>query len=269
MTDPDDTNTSNFIVPNALNMNPTYENFEADCPYCKRRNIFNRASDLGTFALIPGRNINCLYDDCSKKFRISGDLINGAWEMMFGECYELLDRKHYMNCILTVAQIYEIFFATFLRAQLLYKPYVFEGDVPPQVINNLNEKLRKKTKKFAYEDMRNIVTYCILNEIKPANMHDAEKAIDALPDKVQTLADDNIEKIKDKDAEIAAKLLLLKRVTVHETRNRIVHKDAFRPTKEQAYDAHKEAGDILFWFKQKFDISHDPVWYQITQRGKP
>jgi hypothetical protein len=43
-----------------------------------------------------------------------------------------------------------------------------------------------------------------------------------------------------------------------------VHKDAYRPTKEEAAAAFEEARVILFWLKNQLDISDDLAWYQVT-----
>ena len=66
---------------------PTYENFEAECPHCGEWCIFNRASDLGTFGLIAGRDVTCQNAACGQPFRIGGDMISTAPEMLLFDCY--------------------------------------------------------------------------------------------------------------------------------------------------------------------------------------
>src|SRR5271157_5166815 len=46
-----------MTVPYSRNMDPTYENFMAECPHCDAGNIFNRASDLRTFRPIDLRTV--------------------------------------------------------------------------------------------------------------------------------------------------------------------------------------------------------------------
>ena len=47
-------------IPVAERKRTSYENFAAECPWCRRENIFNRASDLKTFEPIAGRDVSCL-----------------------------------------------------------------------------------------------------------------------------------------------------------------------------------------------------------------
>ena len=103
------------IIPIAKNKRPSYENFVADCPLCGHECIFNRASDLHTFEPIGGLNVTCLNGLCAKTFRLVSDSVNERHEMLIYDCYELLERKHYMNCILSLAQAYEVFFSLFLE----------------------------------------------------------------------------------------------------------------------------------------------------------
>jgi len=92
-------------IPLAINKRSNYENFEAECPHCKEWSVFNRASDLHTFEHIARRDVNCFH--CHKPYRIMGDSINNLHEMLVHDCYELIERKHYMNCILILTQLTE------------------------------------------------------------------------------------------------------------------------------------------------------------------
>ena len=94
----------------------SYENIVVECPWCGRENIFNRASDLRTFEPIAGLDVSCQNVECGKPFRIVGDLVNNPHEMLILDCYGLLERKHYMNCILTLTQAYEVFFSLPVQA---------------------------------------------------------------------------------------------------------------------------------------------------------
>lgn len=98
------------VIPIAEKMRTDYENFVAVCPSCGHECIFNRASDLCTFEPIGELNVSCLNEECRKPFRLVGDSVNEPHEMLIYDCYELLEHKHYMNCILSLAQAYEVFF---------------------------------------------------------------------------------------------------------------------------------------------------------------
>ena len=60
---------------------------------------------------------------CGKLFRLISDSVNERHEQLLFDCYELLERKHYMNCIISVTQSYEMFFGLYLRVAFLYRPF--------------------------------------------------------------------------------------------------------------------------------------------------
>jgi len=80
---------------------------------------------------------SCLSPLCGKSFNINSDLVNSAHEMLVLDCHELLRQKHYMNCIMTLAQAYEVFFSLFLRVDLLYKPLAAD---PEEDIEHFNRR---------------------------------------------------------------------------------------------------------------------------------
>ena len=128
----------------------SYENINATCPCCGYKCIFNRISDLCTTDPIGSREVHCLNKECDKLFRIGGDSANERHEMLIFDCYELLDRKQYMHCILNLATAYEMFFSLFLRVKLVHKPFKadreFQDDFSFQFCkwHNLLEKTRRK-----------------------------------------------------------------------------------------------------------------------------
>jgi hypothetical protein len=93
-------------VPYAERKRTSYENFVAQCPWCGHESIFNRATDLKELSPIAFRTVSCLSLVCGKPFNINGDSVNSAHEMLVFDRYELLQLKHYMNCILTLTQAY-------------------------------------------------------------------------------------------------------------------------------------------------------------------
>lgn len=76
-------------IPVAENKRTSYENFIAECPSCHKESIFNRASDLHTLEPIAGCDVSCLSSDCQKPFRIVGDKVNSAHEMLIFDCYDI------------------------------------------------------------------------------------------------------------------------------------------------------------------------------------
>ncbi len=100
-------------VPCAQKKQTSYENFVAECPWCGQESIFNRATDLKDLTPIAFRTVSCLRQECGKPFNINDDSVNSAHEMLIFDCHGLLQLKHYMNCILTLAQAHEAFLYLF------------------------------------------------------------------------------------------------------------------------------------------------------------
>jgi len=80
---------------------------------CGVRNTFNRASDLQTFQPIGLKTVTC--QACKALFNIKNDTITAAHEMLLFGCYAFIERKEYMQCVLSVAQAYEVFFSHFIQ----------------------------------------------------------------------------------------------------------------------------------------------------------
>jgi len=121
-------------VPYSRNMDPTYENFGAQRPHCGENNIFNRASDLQTFQPIGFRTVNCQACDC--QFNINNDSVNAAHQMLLTASYGFVERKQYMQCVLSVAQAYEIFFGHFLYIQLVYRAFANDDSRDPRCLKS-------------------------------------------------------------------------------------------------------------------------------------
>lgn len=231
-------------VPVAKKKYASYENFVAECPWCCKEIIFNRASDLRTFEPIGGRDVLCLSTDCRQPFRIVGDVINSPHEMLIFDCYELVERKHYMNCILSLVQAYEVFFSLFLRVELLCKPF---GAAPRQKLTDLNqlsEKLHDKIKKYAFTDMRALFLEHMVNRTLPKNLTEAAAVVAKLPKHPREPKDAAIESLG--DAKLVPLLKAVKATGIHTLRNRVVHKQAYRPTREEVEEAIKETRSVLF-----------------------
>jgi len=226
----------------------SYENVIADCPCCDHVCIFNRASDLHTFEPIGGRNVRCTDYNCRKPFRIISDSVNERHEMLVYECYEL---KQYMYCILNLATAYEMFFGLFLRANLLYKP--FAQDPNPDNLNQMNclsVKLNSKIKKYTFSPMRQLFLSEVTNKTPITDLLIAEERILSLSPQETPVS--RIEALDDKD--LVQLLRALKNTEVYRVRNNVVHKQAYRPTKEEAAKYFEEAKFILFQLTRRLDI---------------
>lgn len=237
----------------------SYENIVVECPWCSRENIFNRASDLRTFRRITGLNVSCQNVNCGKSFRMVSDSVNNPHEMLIFYCHELLERKHYMNCILTLAQAYEMFFSLFLRVELLYKPYARDIKKDIDHLNRLTEQFSEKVKSHAFARMRALFLRQIIAGPRPANLAEAEEAIAGLEDCPSDPKDAELEVLGDE--QLVALLKALKSTNINTLRNQVVHKQAYRPTREEAEAALEEARQLLFPLTYRLGLWDHINWY--------
>lgn len=247
-------------IPIAFKKRTSYENFVAECPWCGEESTFNRASDLGTFEPIAGQDVSCLNTNCGKLFRITGDSVNNPHEMLIFDCYELIKRKHYMNSILTLAQAYEIFFNLYFRVELLYKPYVADRGHDLGELNRLSEMLHDKIAKHTFERMRAMFLRLVMSGSSPRNLLEAKNTIANLPDRPNVPKDLDIESIS--DTTLVPLLIAVKTTNINTLRNSIVHKQAYRPTREEVEKAFKETRSILFPLTYYLQLYDDINWYR-------
>lgn len=258
-------------MPIARKQRTSYENFVAECPSCGVESIFNRASDLGSFEPIVGRDVSCLSAACGKPFRIVGDSINNPHEMVIYDCYELIERKHYMNCILSLAQAYEMFFSLFFRVELLFKPFAaarnYDLDArlavldDEDMVNRLDKMLQNTIKKYTFGPMRALFLQHILNARSPENLVDLENMIAALAAPPKCVKRADIESLG--NTKLVPLLVALKDTNINRLRNCIVHKQAYRPTGDEAKLALKETENILFSLQGCFQLHDDINCYMM------
>ncbi len=146
-------------------MEPAYENLIADCPMCGVRNIFNRASDLQTFEPVGLRAVICQV--CKGPFNISNDAINAAHEMLLFGCFALVERKEYMQCVLSVAQAYEVFFSHFMHVQMIYRAYARDGSHDLPHLNRLRQQLYERVHKLTFAPMRSLFLRHVVDAVRP------------------------------------------------------------------------------------------------------
>lgn len=230
----------------------TYENVSAVCEYCGYKNLYNRATDLPTREPISGLDVICQNKACKKIFRIYGDTINPAFEMLVFDCSELYTLKHYASCIVNLTQAWETFFANYLRVKLVYKSYHQDED-----LDKLNENLAKLydlSKRWTFGLLRNIfINMCI----------DPVESIAALAEKYPHLkVVPTREALSHVSTDIAELIKTLYDSEIGELRNKIVHKHAYRPHKNEVDKYLAETRNTLFPLARILGIQGDDVnWY--------
>jgi len=242
-------------APSAPTKRATYENIVVDCPACGHENIFNRATDLKDFEPVDCRTEQCQRVECGMPFSISGDSINSAHEMLVYDCYELMRSKHYMNCVLTLSQAHEVFFSLFLRVELLYKPFAADPEKDIERLNSLAQDLQGKIKKHAFDAMRSYCLLLLVSGNEPKNLAAAEKVIRELLDGPASVKDKQLEALA--DAELVGLLKKLKNTKVHELRNKVVHHQAYRPSRDEVLKVLQESQSLLDALTRKLRLRDD------------
>ena len=248
-------------MPTAEIKSPGYENVFVDCRHCGQELVLNRASDLCTFEPISGRSVSC--EECKRQFLINSDSINARHESLLFDCYDLLKRKRYMNCVLNVCQAYEMFFSLYLRVNLLYRPFATQfRDIPNSIekLNQLSARLEKKTKRFAFVDLKTICLQHIVDSISPTTLDDACNVIESIC-KPKMPSDENISSLH--PGKLKKHLLAIKKTKVNVVRNSVVHKSGYRPTREKAKLVLEEARSLLFPLTSILDLHDDINWYTM------
>ena len=256
------------MIPIVRIRHANYENVIADCHWCGHECTFNRASDIGTFEPIWGRDIQCLNESCQKPFRIISDNANERHEMLVFDCQQLLERKQYMYCILNLTMAYEMFFSLFLRVELLYKPFVMDPN--PKLSENLNrmnilsKKLDSKTRRWAFDRMRRVFLSEVTDQRPVPDLGVSKVRIDSL--KSPDTPDYKIKALN--DARLRPILISLKRTDINKVRNSVVHKRGYRPTSSEARKYLEETRSVLLSLSRHINL-HDDLNYWINGWSRP
>ena len=235
-----------------------YENVEANCPLCKQECIFNRASDLCTFEPIAGSDVSC--DICGRSFRLTGDTVNERHEILIYECHDLLKKKRYISCILNICQAYEMFFGLYMRAILLYEPFLSNSgnsSIALLTLNELFQNFENAIKSFGFDRMRGCFLRLCIETNRPSNVAEAGNFIRKLGSKLPKGLPKDCELKSVRDAALQGLLLRVKKSTVNELRNRVVHEMGYRPKREEAEGAWQEARSVLLPLTNRLKLRDD------------
>lgn len=237
----------------------TYENLSVVCEHCGQTNLFNRATDLPTLEPISGLDVVCMNKSCGKTFRIYGDTINPAFEMLVFDCAELYRVKHYASCIVNLTQAWETFFANYLRVELAYRRYALDDDLDKLNFNLAS--LYELSKRWTFGGLRNVFLNMCVEPIESVGVL-SEKCAQYKSTLVR-------EKLIDVKTDIRKLLEKLYDSEIGELRNKIVHKSAYRPHKNEVDKYFKETSETLFPLGHKLGIRGDDVnWYVNIEKRR-
>ncbi|MBJ6911077.1 hypothetical protein JG661_17405 [Vibrio cholerae] len=239
-----------------------YENFYAQCPFCKHSNIFNRRDDLKTFRQISRMQVTCQNSECKLEFEIGNDLINSPSEMLIMDAGRLIDIKSYMLSVIVSVQAVENHISQLLLVELIYKKYKNSNG-----LNKLNESIdiyTEKTSKYGFKCQANFLINYMLLDSKPITLEDSLKYISSLPDKQNTCKKDAITNCISIYKDLATDLY---NTEIHKIRNKIAHKQALRPSRNQAEQVLEEASNIIDLSQNIFSVHSIDINSYINQNA--
>ena len=247
-------------VQTSLENNSDYENFYGTCPYCEQVSIFNRRDDLHTFEPISYREVICLNKECQKKFSISSDSVNLPAELFLQEAEVNFNQKKYMLSVVLSVQALESFLSLFFRVEFGYKPFAHNPEI--EKLNDALNNFIEKTKKYPFKDLSNIFLSTLIGYTETPNLDQALKSIENLPNLRNTPKKSQHSKVPEKLQDAWIKLYETK---VHEVRNKVAHKSAYRPSRIEAGNIINEAYYFICQIQQHLNIKSDDANYYMRK----
>ncbi|KYN88966.1 hypothetical protein ATY36_20365 [Vibrio cidicii] len=229
-----------------------YENYLVKCPFCLKELVFNRREDLLTFEPIVRKEVECLNTECKQSFRLKNDTVNLASELFLQEAERCFSQKKYMMAVVLSTQAIESFFSLFLKVQLTIKPFCDPLNLDGS--NHVLHKYTKVTKSFPYKKMSNTVVSYLYHYEKLSSVNEITCFIDSCKGNVKKTnfpIDSNIQSIID----------LLNKEEISTLRNKVAHKMAYRPTREEADYAIDYAFEVICKLQNKFKVNSDKFSY--------
>lgn len=250
-------------IPYARTHRSTYENFIALCPHCGFTNTFNRVTDLGTTVPIDFRTVTCFNQPaCGKPFNINSDSINSPHEMLIHDALDLIEQKRYMHSVLSLVQAWEVFFSLYFRVTLLYRPFARERSYDLDRLNELIRLLAERLGAMTFRPMRELFLRMSVSKINPPDLSAAEPIIRNIQpgDRTPTDAAD-IDSLADID--LRGLLQRVRGSRVNDLRNRVVHKQAYRPSRSEAEAVLEETRSVILPLTRRLDLYEDINWYMM------
>lgn len=150
-----------------------------------------------------------------------------------------------MFCILVLAQAFELFFSSYLYKILVLEPV---KDIPdPQKwddLKDLQNQLYEMTERLTYQKLRNVFLNLATQGHLPITPDDASSIIQTIPSICSDPSNATIDRCQDND--IKALLHSLKSSRIASLRNKVVHKQGYRPRLDEVETALLETRHIIF-----------------------
>jgi hypothetical protein len=225
----------------ARDVQHSYENVEAQCPHCGEWSVYNIATDIRPKPPVVSGEVVCRKATCGQPFRLIGNA-NHPFEHLLWDAQRLLEENRHMPAVLMAAQAFEVFSGFYARRVLFYIPGKSEPDF--RAVEPLAKRLDNAIDDFAFKRMVNLLLNLVIWSPRPSTFLESARLLSRLRALTQEPADSALS--AHPNNALVPLLLAVKRSQVGPLRNRVVHNEAYRPSKSEATAVVMEAGDLLF-----------------------
>jgi ferredoxin len=249
--------------------NRDYETFTARCDECGSLCTFNRVDDIGDPGpYYSGRYVSCT--ECGRPFWVYGDATDPAYELLLFDAEQHMSRKHYMLCVTSLAQAWEMFFATFVYSNYLYRPFYHDARYPEilERFDDIADQLGDAIRKFTFDALRNVLVNTVVEGVRPRKLDECEVAIARIQGDNfgQRLAKERVYAFP--DPSVRAVLLQLQGLRIGELRDRVVREDAYRPHRAEVDECGNEIR-VLYRAKGRLAVRTFDEWRVASRSQRP
>lgn len=237
-----------------------YETIIAQCDECGSLCVLNRVDDIGD----PGPYDSGCYvgcTECGRPFWVYGDAMDPAYELLLMDAEEHMRAKHYIPCVTSLAQAWEMFFTTFVYSNYLYRPLHQDMRHPGarERFESLARQLRDAIWDFTFDQLRNVLVNTVVEGVRPRTPDECEVAIARITDDGfgRRPAQAHVDALS--DSSVRAVLLELENLQIGALRNRVVHKDAYRPRRWEVEECSEEIR-VLYRAKGRLAVRTLDEW---------
>ena len=246
-----------------------YETITARCDECGTLCTFNRVDDIGDPGpYYSGRYVACTA--CGRPFWVFGDATDPAYELLIFAAEQHMRTKHYLLCAISLAQAWEVFFATFVYSTYLYRPFYRDARYHERLerFDDLAEQLGDAIRKFTFDALRNVLVNTVVEGVRPRTLDESEVAIARIEadDFAQRPAKASVYEFP--DPSVRAVLLQLQGLRIGELRDRVVHEDAYRPRLAEVEDCGEEIR-VLYRAKGRLVVRTFDEWRVASRIDEP
>ncbi len=246
-----------------------YETITARCDECGSLCTFNRVDDIGDPGpYYSGRYVACT--ECGRPFWVFGDATDPAYELLIFAAEQHMRTKHYMLCVTSLAQAWEVFFATFVYSYYLYRPFYRDVRYHERLerFEGLAEQLGDAIRKFTFDALRNVLVNTVVEGVRPRTLAESEVAIARIEVDNFARRPAQASVYAFPDPSVRAVLLQLQGLRIGELRDRVLHEDTYRPRRGEVEDCGEEIR-VLYRAKGRLAVRTFDEWRVASRTARP